>query len=150
MALPKAVTFKRVSGKSTVQYTSSIDRTKYLLVELERAALRDIGKFLRNKILDEVRKMPGMRRGKRPLRAFQFWVRRRSGNLWVGVKHNTWYGVAQELGNFGQPKRRIITNTTMQNVDEVRMIAAQYLSSIEDEIEAAKLIDEDDEGVNEE
>lgn len=150
MALPKAVTFKRVKGRSTVLYESKIDRTKYLLVELERAALRDIGKYLRNRMLDKVRKLPGLRRGKRPLRAFQFWVRKKSGNLWVGVKHNTWYGVEQELGTMNQPKRQIISKTTQEEIDEIRKISAVYLSSIEDEQKAISLVEEDNEGVNEE
>lgn len=150
MPLPKATRTRKVKGRSTIEYTSNIDRTKYYLTELNRAALRDIGKYLRNLILDQVRKLPGMKRSKRPLRAFQFWVRRRDGNLWIGVKHNTWYGVGQELGTMGQPKKRIITNVTQSQIAEIRKISAVYLSSIEDELKAQELIDENNEGVNEE
>jgi HK97 gp10 family phage protein len=136
--------------KDGVEYISRVDRTKYLLSELVRAALRDVGKFVRRKMLDEVRKLRGMRRGKRPLRAFQYWVRKRDQDLVVGVKHNTWYGAAQELGSSKQPKRQIITKAVMNNIDEIRRIEGQYLSKIEDENKALGLIDENDEGVNEE
>lgn len=146
MGIPSPVKIR----KSGVEYISRVDRTKYLLVELQRAALRDVGKFVRNRILDEVRKLPGMKRGKRPLRAFQFWVRKRDTDLWIGVKHNTWYGALQELGSSKQPKRKIITNVVMANIDEIRRIEGQYLSAIEDENRALGLIDEDEEGGDEE
>lgn len=136
--------------KNGVEYISRVDRTKYLLSELIRAALRDVGKYVRRLQLDAVRKLPGLRRGKRPLNAFQFWVKKRENNLDVGVKHNTWYGAAQELGSSKQPKRQIITKSVMENIDEIRRIEGMYLSAIEDENKALGLIDEDDEGVNEE
>jgi HK97 gp10 family phage protein len=136
--------------KNGVEYISRVDRTKYLLAELTRAALRDVGKYVRRIMLDEVRKLPGMRRGKRPLRAFQYWVRKKDQDLWVGVKHNTWYGVGQELGTSKQPKREIIKKAVMNNIEEIRRIEGQYLSAIEDENKALGLIDEEDEGVNEE
>jgi len=136
--------------KGKVEYISYVDRTKYYMTELNRAALRDVGKFVRRLILDEVRKLPGFKRGKRPLRAFQYWVRSRSGDLWVGIKHKTWYGTQQELGDSNQPKRAIMTTIVNNNIDEIRKIESMYISSIEDEIKTLSLIDEDDEGENEE
>ena len=132
--------------KSGVEYISRVDRTKYLLAELTRAALRDVGKYVRRIQLDEVRKLKGLKRGKRPLRAFQFWVRKRDQDLWVGIKHNTWYGVQQELGSHNQPKRAIVKNSVMKNIAEIRKIEGQYLSAIENENKAIGLIDPDDEG----
>lgn len=136
--------------KNGVEYISRVDRTKYLLAELTRAALRDVGRYLRRLQLDEVRKLPGLRKGKRPTGAFQYWVRKKDNDLWTGIKHNTWYGVAQELGSSKQPKRAIVTRSVMDNIDEIRRIEGQYLSAIEDENKALGLIDEEDEGVNEE
>ena len=129
MGIPSPIKIK----KSGVEYISRVDRTKYLLSELTRAALRDVGKYVRRKQLDEVRKLPGFRRGKRPLRAFQYWVRKRDQDLIVGIKHNTWYGVQQEFGDSKQPKRQILTKSVMDNIDEIRKIEGQYLSTIEDE-----------------
>jgi HK97 gp10 family phage protein len=132
--------------KKGVEYISSVDRAKYLLVELERAALKEIGKFVRRRVLDDVRKLKGFKRGKRPLRAYQIWVRKREGNLQIGIKHDTWYGVAQELGTSKQPRRAILKNTVMNNVDEIRRIAGLYIKEIEDENKALGLIDDNDEG----
>lgn len=127
-----------------VEYISKVDRTKYLLVELTRAALRDVGKLIRRRMTQAARKQPGMGRGKRISNAFQYWVRKREGNLQVGVKHNTWYGVEQELGTNRQPRRGIIRTATFENIDEIRRIEGMYIAEIEDENRALGLIDEEE------
>ncbi len=43
MAVPKSVVRFKKNG---VEYTSSVDRVNYTIVELTRAALRDVGKYL--------------------------------------------------------------------------------------------------------
>lgn len=144
MPVPSAVKIK----KNGVEYVSKVDRAKYLITELSRAALRDTGKLVRNRALNEVRKLRGLKRGKRPLNAFQFWVRKREGNLQVGIKHETWYGVAQELGTSNQPRRGILMNAAMENIDDIRRIQGAYLKHIEDENRALGIIDENDEGDN--
>src|SRR5690625_536292 len=88
MAMPKSATKITKNG---VEFTESIDRAKYTITELSRAALRDSAKFIRRKMNDEVRKLPGMRRARRPYRSNQYWVRRRETDLQVGFKHGTWY-----------------------------------------------------------
>ena len=135
--------------KDGVEYISRVERTKYLLSELTRAALRDVGKFVRRRQLDAVRKLKGFRRGKRPLRAFQYWVRKRDQDLIVGIKHKTWYGVEQELGTSKQPKREILKKSVMENIDEIRKIEGQYLSTIEDENKAIGLISDEEYGLEE-
>lgn len=145
MGVPSAVKIT----KNSVTFTSSIDRVIYTMQELQRAALRDMGKLIRNRALDEVRKLQGFKRGKRPLKAFQIWVRKREGNLQVGIKHDTWYGVEQELGTSKQPRRAILTNAARNNISEMRRIAGLYLKHIEDENAARALIDENDEGLDE-
>ena len=145
MAIPSPIRIRR----DGIEYISRVDRTKYLISELTRAALRDVGKFVRRKQLDAIRKLPGFKRGKRPLRAWQFWVRRRDQDLIVGIKHNTWYGVAQELGSSKQPKRQILRNSVFQNIADIRRIEGLYLSSIEDENRAIGLISEEEYGLEE-
>lgn len=145
MGIPSPVRIRR----GNVEYISRVDRTKYLLRELIRAALNDTGKFIRRKQLDAVRKLPGMKKGKRPLRAFQFWVRRRENDLLVGVKHNTWYGSAQEFGDKNQPRRQILTKSVYENIADIRRIQGRYLSTIEDENRALGLISEEEYGLEE-
>lgn len=142
--LPKAVKIK----KDGVEFTSKVDRANYLISELNRAALLDTGKLMRRRMLPKAKQMPGMRRSKRPLSAFQYWVRRRETDLVVGSKHRTWYGKDQELGTSKQPKRSIIKGTVMENVNDIRRIQGQYLSAIEAENKAMGLIQPNEEGGN--
>ena len=145
MGIPSPIKIR----KDGVEYISSVDRAEYLLSELTRAALRDVGKFVRRRQLDKVRKLKGFRRGKRPLRAFQYWVRSRSQDLIVGIKHNTWYGTEQELGSNNQPKLQILYKSVSENIPEIRRIEGLYLSSIEDENKAIALISENEYGLKE-
>lgn len=141
MPLPKSVVKIKKNG---VEYVSKVDRAKYLLVELQRAALRDVAKFIRKRMLEKLRKLPGMKRSKRLYKSTQFWVRRRETDLQIGFKHGTWYGVDQELGTSNQPKRGILRDTVYENIDEIRRIEGQYLSAIESENRALGLISEEE------
>jgi len=141
MAPPRSVTKVTRNG---VEFTSNVDRAQYTITELVRAALRDSAKVIRRRSLDKARKLPGLRRGKRPLNAFQYWLRKREGDLLVGIKHGTWYGVDQELGTNLQPKRGILKNSVYDNIDIIRQAQAQYLSAIENENSAFALIDEEE------
>ncbi|WP_040413428.1 HK97-gp10 family putative phage morphogenesis protein [Desulfosporosinus sp. OT] len=140
MPLPRSVTKITRDG---VQFTSNVDRTKYLLVELQRAALRDTAKLIRKKMVAKLRKLPGMKRSKRPYSSTQYWVRKRETDLQIGFKHDTWYGVLQELGTKGQPARNILRGTVMDNIDDIRRVQGKYLSAIESENVALGLIDLD-------
>lgn len=127
MPLPNA---KMKIKKDGVRFESNVDATQYMLTELTRAALRDTAKFLRKRMVEKFRQLPGMRRSKRPYSSAQYWVRKRETDLQIGLKHNTWYGVLQELGDRGQPKRDILRSTVMENIDEIQKIQAQYLSAL--------------------
>lgn len=141
MALPKSVT--KITREGVV-FTDNVDRVNYTIEELSRAALRDTAKFVRRKMNDEVRKLRGMRRSRRPYRSNQYWVRRRETDLQIGFKHSTWYGVEQELGTNGQPARNILRNSVYNNINQIRVIQGQYLSAIESENRALGLIDENE------
>ena len=127
MPLPNA---KMKINKDGVRFESNVDATQYMLQELTRAALRDTAKFLRKQMVGKFRKLPGMRKSKRPYSSTQYWVRKRETDLQIGLKHNTWYGALQELGDRGQPKRDILRSTVMENIDEIQKIQAQYLSAL--------------------
>jgi hypothetical protein len=121
-----------------------VERAEYTLEELTRAALRDIGKLVTFKARDKVRAIANhsMKRSQRVKNAFQSWNRRRETDLQVGIKHETWYGVDQELGLDGQPKRDILRKTVFENINVIQEISAKYLKHIEDEMTAQRMIDE--------
>ncbi len=143
MAMPKSVT--KYSKKNGVTFESSVDRANYTIEELSRAALKDVAKVIRKKLIEKHRQLPGMKRHRRVYNSTQYWVRRRETDLQIGYKHDTWYGVLQELGSKNQPKRSILRDTVYDNISLIQTIEAQYLSAIEDEMRAQSLINEAEE-----
>lgn len=145
MSVPKSVV--KIS-KSGVTYTSSVDRASYTIVELTRAALRDVGKFIARTANSAAMKLPGLKKSRRVRgRTSTFlynvpWAKTGLPHLEVGVKHGTWYGEQQELGTSSQPKRGILRNSAHDNIAQIVEIESQYLSSLEDEAKALRLIEE--------
>lgn len=140
MALPKSVIKIKRNG---VEFTSNVDRTKYTLEELQRVALRDVAKFIRKRMIEKLKKLPGLKRVKRIYSSTQYWLRKKENDLVIGFKHDTWYGVLQELGSKNQPKRNVLRSTVFENIDQIRIIQGKYLSAIEDENKALRLIDDE-------
>ena len=145
MSVPKSVIrFK----KGNVEYTSNVDFACYTIVELTRAAMRDVGKFLARTANDAAMKLPGLKKSRRvrgKTSTFRYevpWAKEGLPHLEVGVTHDTWYGVDQELGSSSQPKRQILGNSAKQNLAKIVEIESKYLSAMEDEARALSLIDE--------
>ena len=141
MPLPPSVTKVNKDG---ITFVSNVDRAQYTIKELTRRALFDVAKFIRKEMIKELKKMPGMKRHKRIYNSTQYWVRKKEGDLQIGFKHDSWYGVHQELGTRKQPRRNILRNTVFNNIDKIRLIEGQYLSAIENENKALGLINEDE------
>jgi HK97 gp10 family phage protein len=145
MSVPKSVVRFRKGG---VEYTSSVDRASYTILELTRAALRDVGKYLARTANSEAMKLPGLKKSRRVRgRTSTFlynvpWAKTGLPHLEVGVKHGTWYGEQQELGTSKQPKRQILRNAAHDNIAKIVEIESKYLSAMEDEAEALRLISE--------
>lgn len=142
MPVPKSVVKIKKDG---LEFTSNVERVQYTLVELQRAALRDVAKFIRKRLIEKLKKLPGMRGSRRVYRGTQFWVRKRETDLIIGFKHGAWYSAQSELGEKNQPARGILRDTVYENIDEIQRIQGAYLSAIEDENKALGLIDHDGE-----
>ncbi|NOU63176.1 hypothetical protein GC096_03830 [Paenibacillus sp. LMG 31461] len=139
MAMPRTVRITR----DGVEFISNIDRTQYTLKQLQMAALREVGKLIRKRVMQQAKSQVGMKRSKRIMKSFQYWARKREVDLQVGIKHNTWYGIEQELGTRGQRRKAILMNAVFENIDDIRRIMGVYISSIEDMNRAEGLISED-------
>lgn len=154
MAIPKSVVKIKKDG---VEYISSVERTKYTIKELSRAALRDVAKLLRRRIKDAVPVYTGTLK-----RNVGTWVKRGNNGmptLQVGVydrarakKKGYKYAFHAHLLEFGTKKMQAANNgrgflrpVVMDNIDEIRKIEGKYLSAIEDENRAFGLIDEREE-----
>ena len=149
MSVPKSVVrFRTKQGKTTIEYTSSVDRASYTILELTRAALRDVGKFIVRTANSGAMKLPGLKKSRRVRgRSSTFlynvpWAKSGLPHLEVGVTHDTWYGVEQELGTSNQPKRQILKKSAQDNVAKIIEIESQYLSALESEAKALSLISE--------
>jgi len=130
MAMPRSVVKIKKNG---IEFTSSVNRVEYTLRELIMRANYDVARFLMRRMKEKARKSPSMKRlpKNRFNNIFQYWVRKRDCDLWVGIKANTWYGVHGELGTKNQPRRGILRDTVYENIDDIRRIQGAYLSMIE-------------------
>ena len=130
MAMPKTVTKVTKDG---VTFKSNVDRAQYTITELKRAALRDVAKLIRKRMIEKLKKLPGMKRSKRVYKSTQYWLRKREGDLAVGFQADAWYSARSELGTHGSPARGILRNTVFENINEIQRIQAQYLSGLSQE-----------------
>jgi hypothetical protein len=150
MSLPKSVT---KFDKNGIKFVSNVEYCQYTLQELTRAALKDVGKFVTRQCNTNAFKLwKGLRaNGKMANRikgkgsAFQYWVRSRSCDLQVGIKHKTWYGVEQELGSSKMPKKAILRTNVERNIKTIVEIESKYLPWIEDQVQTERVIDEHEE-----
>lgn len=147
MSVPKSVIRFKKDG---VQYTSSVDRASYTILELTRAALRDTGKYIVRVANTAAMELPGLQKSRRvrgKSSTFLYnvpWAKTGLPHLEVGVKHGTWYGEQQELGTSNQPKRSILRNSAHDHIPEIIKIQSQYLSALEDEAKALSLISDEE------
>lgn len=154
MSVPKSVV-RYQRGKVT--YTSSVDRALYTLVELSRAALRDSGVFITRTANNKASKLPGMSsknfkgglhnriKGKGSTFGWTVpWAKTGLPHLEVGIKDDAWYGAEQELGSSRMPRLGILRNSVYNNIPQIIEIQSRYLSALEDEAKALRLISEEE------
>ena len=151
MPIPKSVTKMKMNKAKDgfdLTFVSNVDAVNYTIQELIRRANIDVGMYVAKTANARARsELPVYKRGTRvgtmiKKAAFQYWARKEENDLIVGIKHNTWYGVGQELGDDKMMKHGILYNTVKENSDQIREIQGQYLSAINDENEAVKLAEE--------
>jgi len=128
--MPKTITKVTKDG---VTFKSNVDRAQYTIYELKRAALRDVAKLIRKRMIEKLKKLPGMKRNKRIYKGVGYWNRKRESDLLVGFQADTWYSARSELGTHGSPARGILRGTVFENINEIQRIQAQYLSGLSKE-----------------
>lgn len=148
MPMPKSVTKIKKGG---VEFISNVDRAKYTLEELERAALRDVAKFLRKLVKARVPQDEGDLK-----KNIGTWVIKKETKMQIGVydkqrakkKGFNYAGYYAHIVEFGSKKTRAkpyLKQPVVENIDTIRRIEAQYLEKIEDELKAQALINEEEE-----
>ena len=144
MPTPKSQTkIKIKEGKAEVTYESNLDATQYFLYELNRAALRDVGKFVskvfRNAYYQHFSKHTG-NAGKATKYKVISGQSTTSPRVQIGLKTGQvegFYAYFQELGTTRQERLGLLTAAVEDNVAEIVKIESQYLDALNDE--AAKL-----------
>lgn len=146
MPLPPQATVIKRNG---VELTSNVDRANYLITELTRAAMRDVAKYVLRIVRANVRGISNQTRKMRyATTRYQYWIRKRECDLQLGIENTAkgaetaWWADQAELGTGGQPKRGFLRSAVYDNIEMIRKIEAQYLSAIEDEMNAASMVDE--------
>lgn len=136
MSLPKAVKIT----KNGVEFVSNVERLQYTLKELERAALRDVGKLVCKRTKQKIKRRTG-----HLAKNTQYWVRSKQKvpDLQVGFKPGGFYGLYQEIGTSEILKIGALSNAAEDNISDIIKIESQYLSCIGTE-EAESLIKEGD------
>ena len=125
--------------KGGVKYESFADQSEYYIYELTRAALRDVGKFVRRKFFDEYYKVFRKRTGKggRAIKV-KVWSGKSTTNPrvsvgWKAGRSDGFYSWFQEIGTKGKSEVKrhgILQKVVKENIAEIQKIQAQYLSGI--------------------
>lgn len=132
MSLPKTVKIT----KNGVEIISNVERIQYTLKELERAALRDVGKLVCKRTRQKIKRRKG-----RLAKNTQYWVRSKQKipDLQVGFKPGGFYGLYQEIGTNKYPKIGALSDAAESNIKDIIKIEQQYLSSVGTEEAERKL-----------
>lgn len=140
MGAPKSVTKIKKNG---IEYTSSVDQASYYLHELNRAALRDVGRFVTRRFREAFYSHFNRITGNAG-RATKYKVisnaRTTAPRVQIGItnqKVEGFYAYFQEFGTKHQKKLGLLTKTVQENIAEIVKIESQYLSGLSDE--AARL-----------
>ena len=151
MSAPKSVV---KIDKNGVKYTSNVDFCEYSIKELTRAALRDVGKFVKRRFRESYYQHFEKHTGDAgrvtyaKVYASENTIKPR---LEIGLPHSGsgrsvkgFYGYFQEVGSSKQPRLGLLEDTVNRNVAQIVEIESQYLTGLEDEAKALSLIDSED------
>lgn len=155
MPTPKSqVKITAKDGKTNVSYESNLDACQYYMFELNRAALRDVGKFIAKAFkaayYSHFTKDTG-EAGKAT--KYKVWSGRDTQypRVQIGLSNTAkgFYAYFQEFGTAtgNVPKLGLLTRTVEDNVSEIIKIESQYLSALEGEAKRLEsMIDEGEYG----
>ena len=146
--VPRPSAGMKVKKNGDITFQSNVDHAKFTMSELVDAANRDVGRFIRKLVGNELTDLykdeyvkgsvtmerTGTFDPKYAKKSLAYWARKKEHDLLVGFKMFSWYGTTQELGDFNYPKKGILRKTVMENVGKIREIQAQYLAELKKEL----------------
>ena len=149
MPAPKSVV---KLDKNGVTYTSNVDACEYYMFELNRAALRDVAKFVRKEFktryYEHFEKHTG-NAGKAVSAKIWSSANTKYPRVDLGLKKGKvdgFYAFFQEFGAKGGqiPKLGILQRAVQDNVAKIVEIESKYLSGLESEAQALSMCDTED------
>ena len=147
MSAPKSIT---KINKNGVTYTSNVDACQYYIHELNRAALRDVAKFVkkvfREKYYAIFKKHTGDG-GKAVSYVVKSSKSTTAPRVEMGLKsgkQDGFYAYFQELGSSNQPRLGLLQASVEENIAQIIEIESKYLSGLEDEALALSMINDGD------
>jgi len=154
MSAPKSVIkVKKAANGTQVEYTSNVDAANYYIFELSRAALRDVGKYVKkvwqNAYDSHFKKHKGYGRQATTVKVYSN-KNTKYPRLEIGLPKSKkgkevqgFYSYFQEFGTSTTPKMGLLTHAVEDNIAEIVKIESQYLTTLSDEAERLNaLIDE--------
>ena len=145
MSAPKSIT---KINKNGVTYTSNVDACQYYLHELNRAALRDVGKFVKKRFREvyyqHFQKHSGDG-GKAVNYVVMSSAKTTAPRVEIGLKSGKvdgFYAYFQEVGSSNQPRLGLLESCVEDNIAQIVEIESKYLSGLESEAQALSMIDE--------
>lgn len=145
MSAPKSVVKVKKDG---VEYTSNVDACQYYLHELNRAALRDVGKFVKatfRKNYYAVFKRHSGDAGRAVSYVVMSSKSTTAPRVEIGLKHGKidgFYAYFQEFGTSKTPRLGLLRHSVEDNIAQIVEIESKYLSGLEDEAKALAMINE--------
>ena len=147
MSTPKSVVKVK---KGNVEYTSNVDAAQYYIFELSRAALRDVGKFVKAKFKESFYDHFDRETGNAG-KATSYTVLSNKSTKYprveIGLKKSQLkgvYGYEQEFGTSNVPRLGLLQSAVEDNIAKIIEIESKYLSGLEDEATALSMVSEGD------
>lgn len=141
----------KIQGNGKIVFQSDLDAAQYFIYELTRAALRDVGKFVRKRWQEAYDSHFTKRTGKgRQATSYTVYSSKKTKypRLEIGLKAGRvdgFYAYFQEFGSENYERLELLKRTVRDNYDTIREIEAQYLTAIEkSKEEIGLLISEED------
>ena len=145
MSVPKSVTKVNKNG---VTYTSNVDAAQYYIFELNRAALRDVAKFVKRTFRDLFYSHFDKETGNAGRSTSSVVLSNKDTKyprVEIGLKKSTVkgsYAYEQEFGTSTIPRLGLLTHAVEDNIPKIIEIESKYLSALDSEAQALSLIDE--------
>lgn len=151
MSTPKSVVkVIKTEGGGEIKITDNFDQTKYFIIELSRAAMRDVGKYIKRMWQIAYDNAHAKRTGKgRKATKAKVWASAKTKypRVEVGLDSQAdgFYSYFQEFGTSKTPREAILQNAVQDHIADIIRIESQYLSSLEGEASRLEaMIDEGD------